>query len=85
MVGSNKEHGEGRSDVVVKDMRGGRIAIFEAKYSKSLEKLSEACDTAMCQINDRMYAKEYEEDYDEIRCYGIAFYKKRYMVKMKTC
>lgn len=85
MVESNKEHGEGRSDVVVKDMRGGRIAIFEAKYSKSLEKLSEACDTAMCQINDRMYAKEYEEDYDEIRCYGIAFYKKRCMVKMKTC
>ena len=85
MVESNKEHGEGRSDVIVKDMRGGRIAIFEAKYSKSLEKLSEVCDAALCQINDRMYAKEYEEDYDEIRCYGIAFYKKRCMVKMKIC
>ncbi len=85
MVESNKEHGEGRSDVVVKDMRGGRIAIFEAKYSKSLEKLEDACHTALRQINDRMYAKEYEDDYDEIRCYGIAFYKKRCMVKIKTC
>lgn len=85
MVESNKEHGEGRSDVVVKDMRGGRIAIFEAKYSKSLEKLKDACDTALRQINDRMYAKEYEDDYDDILCYGIAFYKKRCMVKIKTC
>lgn len=83
MVESNKEHGEGRSDVVVKDMRGGRIAIFEAKYSKSLEKLKDACDTALRQINDRMYAKEYEDDYDDINCYGIAFYKKRCMVKKK--
>lgn len=83
MVESNKEHGGGRSDVVVKDMRGGRIAIFEAKYSKSLEKLENACDMALRQINDRMYAKEYEDDYDDILCYGMAFYKKRCMVKKK--
>ena len=85
MVESDKEHGEGRSDVVVKDMRGGRIAIFEAKYSKSLEKLEDACHTALRQINDRMYEKEYEDDYDDILCYGISFYKKRCMVKIKTC
>ena len=34
MVESNKEHGEGRSDVIVHE--NGRIAIFEAKYSHSL-------------------------------------------------
>ena len=28
-----------------------------------------------------MYAKEYEEDYDQILCYGISFFKKRCMVK----
>ena len=33
VVESNKEHGEGRSDVIVKDIRNGRVAIFEAKYS----------------------------------------------------
>ena len=31
MVDSNKEHGEGRSDVVVYDSINGRVAIFEAK------------------------------------------------------
>ena len=30
--------------------------------------------------DDRMYAKEYEEEYDEIFCYGISFYKKRCLV-----
>ena len=28
-----------------------------------------------------MYAKQLEEDYDEVLCYGIAFFKKRCMVK----
>ena len=35
VVESNKEHGEGRSDVVVYDPEEGRVAIFEAKYSKT--------------------------------------------------
>ena len=83
MVDSNKEHGEGRSDVVVYDPVNGRVAIFEAKYTKILEKLEPECDEALAQIDDRMYAKEYEEDYDQILCYGISFFKKRCMVKMK--
>ena len=36
---------------------------------------------ALEQINTRMYAAEYEDDYDQIICYGIAFYKKRCLVK----
>ena len=83
MVESNKEHGEGRSDVVVKDLRHGRVAVFELKYTKIFDKLSEECDTALHQIDDRMYAKEFEDSFDEILCYGIAFYKKRCMVKKK--
>ena len=83
MVDSNKEHGEGRSDVVIYDSMNARVAIFEAKYTKVLENLGSACDTALRQIDDRMYAKEYEEDYDQILCYGISFFKKRCMVKKK--
>ena len=60
-----------------------RVAIFEAKYTKSLDQLERACDTALQQIDERMYAKEYEDDYDEILCYGISFFKKRCMVKKK--
>lgn len=40
MVESNKEHGEGRSDVVVYDSMNARVAIFEAKYSKVVKKWS---------------------------------------------
>ncbi len=83
MVDSNKEHGEGRSDVVVYDSIHARIAIFEAKYTKNLDSLGNECDAALQQIDDRMYAKEYEDDYDQILCYGISFFKKRCMVKKK--
>ena len=83
MVDSNKEHGEGRSDVVVYDSLNAQVAVFEAKYTKNLEKLESECDTALQQIDDRMYAKEYEDDYDQILCYGISFFKKRCMVKKK--
>ena len=83
MVESNREHGEGRSDVVVCDSVNGRVAVFEAKYSRTLEAMNEDCKEALQQIEDRMYAKEYEDDYDHILCYGISFFKKRCLVKKK--
>ena len=54
---------------------------FEAKYAKTLDALPDACDTAIQQINDRMYAADFRDDYDDILCYGIAFFKKRCMVR----
>ncbi len=81
MVDSNKEHGEGRSDVTIYDPVHARVAIFEAKYTRSLEQLENACDAALQQIDKKQYAKEYEDDYDDILCYGIAFYRKRCVVK----
>ena len=82
-VDSNKEHGEGRSDVVVLDSEGDRVAIFEAKYSRTQDAMSKDCAAALQQIEDRQYAKEFEDDYDSVLCYGIAFYKKRCLVRMK--
>lgn len=83
MVDSNKEHGEGRSDVVVYDTVNARVAVFEAKYTRTLDELESECDIALEQIDERMYAKEYEDDYDDIMCYGISFFKKRCLVKKK--
>ena len=80
-VESNREHGEGRSDVVVYDVANGRVAVFEAKVSKNIEKMEADSDAAIRQITDRMYTKELEEDYDQIFSYGIAFFKKRCLVK----
>ena len=80
-VKSNREHGEGRSDVVVYNMEKRQVAIFEAKYAKTLDGLEASCEAALRQIKDRQYAKDFADDYDDILCYGIAFYKKRCLVK----
>lgn len=80
-VESNKEHGEGRSDLVIFNEYEGKVAVFEAKYSKEVKKLEEDCEKAIQQIDHRMYAKEFEDSYDEVICYGISFYKKRCVVK----
>ena len=83
MVESNKEHGEGRSDVVVYDSIDGRVVIFEAKYSKTIDAMDQDCQAAIKQIDQRMYAKEYEDSCDEVICYGISFYKKRCTILKK--
>lgn len=83
MVESNKEYGEGRSDIVVKDLRDGRAAVFEVKYAKRLTDLEQECEKAVMQIDDRMYAKTLEDRYDQVSCFGIAFYKKRCLIQKK--
>ena len=83
VVGSNKEHGEGRSDIVIYDDHEGKVAIFEAKKSQNPEDMKLDCEKAIKQINEKMYANEFEDAYDEILCYGISFFKKRCLVKKK--
>lgn len=81
VVESNREHGEGRSDIIVKDYAGDRAAVFEIKYARTLNGLGEACERAVLQIDDKRYAEELEEDYSEIICYGVSFYKKRCLIQ----
>ena len=80
-VKSNREHGEGRSDIVIYHPDRPQVVLFEAKYAKTLGGLQNSCAEALQQIEDRQYAKEFEDDYDSVLCYGIAFYKKRCLVK----
>jgi len=80
-VKSNREHGEGRSDIVIYHPDRPQVILFEAKYAKTLGGLQKSCAEALQQIEDRQYAKEFEEDYDSVLCYGIAFYKKRCLVQ----
>ena len=82
-VESNREHGEGRSDIVMYHPDRPQVVLFEAKYAKTLGGLQKSCAEALQQIEDRQYAKEFEEDYDSVLCYGIAFYKKRCLVQTK--
>ena len=82
-VESNREHGEGRSDIVIYNDVTGQVAVFEAKYSRKLEDLEKDCQKALDQIDTKMYAKEFEDTYEEVLCYGITFYKKRCLVRSK--
>lgn len=82
-VESNREHGEGRSDVVY-DSENGRVAVFEIKYAQTSASLPTACEAALTQIATRMYAQEFEDDYDQIYCYGIAFFKKRCLIEIEA-
>ena len=58
----------------------GRVAVFEIKYSNSVDMMAADCDKALAQIDKRMYAKAFEEAYEQVICYGVVFYKKRCLV-----
>ena len=83
VVESNKEHGEGRSDIVIYDDHEGKVAIFEAKKSQNPEDMKLDCEKAIKQINEKMYANEFEDAYDEILCYGIPFFQEKMSGKEK--
>lgn len=83
VVESNKEHGEGRSDILVQNYSEDCAAIFEIKYAKSQDGLSSACKAALEQIDDRNYGAELQDDYEKIIYYGVSFYKKRCLVECK--
>lgn len=61
MVDSNKEHGERRSDVVVYDSINGRVAVFEAKYTKVLNNLEASCRVSLILF---IVAVQYLPSYD---------------------
>ena len=82
-VESNREHGQGRSDIVVYHPERPQVVIFEAKYAKKLDELEERCEAALDQIEEKQYAKEFDNGYTSIRCYGIAFYKKCCLVRTR--
>ena len=77
-VKSNRESGNGRSDIMVKSPSlRGRAFIFEVKVSAHIDDLEADADKALEQIYDKKYMEELRgEGYREIGCYGAAFYRK---------
>jgi hypothetical protein len=82
-VKSNRETGNGRSNMFLKERYGaGTGMIIEIKIAKSRKELSSKCDEALQQIDEKQYVKELQADgCDEIIKYGVAFYEKQCMVK----
>lgn len=78
---TNKEQGEGRPDIVLLDDRRSRALIIEIKWTDRLRELERKCEEALEQIESRRYGKALEDEYGEILCCGICFFKKRCMVR----
>lgn len=78
LVKSNRESGNGRSDIMVKSPSlRGRAFILEVKVSDSIDDLEADAEKAVKQIYDNKYMDELRtEGYRKIDCFGIAFYRK---------
>jgi len=76
---SNRECGNGRSDLVLYTANGrdGKAVIFEFKRASNAKTLAKACEDALKQIENNNYAAYWDGgDYKNIIKYGIGFYKK---------
>ena len=82
-VKSNREVGNGRSDIIVKyPNRRGKAVIIELKVAKNTKELDAKCSEGLRQIEEKKYDMELkDEGYEDILKYGIAFYKKDCMIK----
>jgi len=78
LVQSNRETGNGRSDIMVKSPSlRGRSFIVEVKVSDSIDDLEYDAQKALQQIYDKRYMEELRtEGYRKIDCYGISFFRK---------
>ncbi len=81
-IDSNKEHGNGRPDLILKPNHPEKpAAIIELKRVSSFKDMKPACTDALKQIEEKHYAKDLEkEGYTNILKYGICFCKKSCMV-----
>lgn len=76
-VSSNKESGDGYSDILLETDDGETGIILELKYADD-GNLDTACKKALAQINRNRYEEILlDEGVPHILKYGIAFYKKR--------
>lgn len=81
-VSSNKESGDGYSDILVETDDGEVGIVLEVKYAEE-GGLETACREALEQIERKRYEEELlDEGINHILKYGIAFYKKRCRVML---
>lgn len=78
-VESNRETGTGRSDVILKNPRMARVAVFEFKHANTEKQMNSKCDEAVRQIAKREYTFPFREE--TVYKYGISFFQKKCLVK----
>lgn len=82
---SNRESGDGRYDICLKSMNIERPAILlELKVAGSFAEMERCSKKAVEQIQTKHYEEDLLRDgYQEVLCYGIAFYKKSCKITVK--
>ncbi|MFT8351383.1 AAA family ATPase [Clostridium saccharoperbutylacetonicum] len=85
IVKSNRESGDGRSDIYIRPLSiFQRAVIIEIKVCDKPKELFTKCDKALEQIEEMKYEEELnEEGYEDIIKYGMAFYRKDCLIKVK--
>lgn len=85
IVKSNRETGDGRCDIYIKPLSiFERAVIIEMKVCDKPKELFTKCDEALKQIEDKMYQDDLnEEGYEDIIKYGMAFYRKDCIIRIK--
>ena len=78
LIKSNRESGDGFSDILIEPEDPDAGIVIEVKYAKEMNELDAECEAAMAQIKNKRYDEALR---DEGRCdilaYGIAFCRKR--------
>ena len=83
-ISSNRESGDGYSDIIIETQDMEKGIIIETKYAEDGD-LQKACEKALAQIENNHYEEELkDEGIEDILKYGIAFYKKRCKVIIKS-
>lgn len=81
-VSSNKESGEGYSDIIIELDEEEMGILIEVKYAED-GNLEEGCKKALAQIEEKYYEEVFREDgMTKILKYGIACYKKQCRVQL---
>ena len=84
---SNRESGNGRSDLLLKPIRRSKEAfVIEFKVTKDIDEMGAKAEEALQQIENKKYDMELKNDgYKYISHYGIAFCGKECVVHCKNC
>ena len=78
LIKSNRESGDGFSDILIMPEDPDAGIVIEVKYTKEMKELDAACEAAMAQIKNKRYDEALrDEDRCDILAYGIAFCRKR--------
>ena len=78
LIKSNRESGDGFSDILIEPEDPDAGIVIEVKYAKEMKELDAACETAMAQIKNKRYDEALrDEGWCDILAYGIAFCRKR--------